>query len=133
MNKQSLSYISLACVFVLGCLFVFFGTTINAKTMQVIENTSIAVSSGVSIQNFINPILGVIAKGYITNVPSWVAKTSVILGIFLSYISLYIGMCIYSKKPIGIFLTKSYWMYFKPVITGEQKKELSYRKRSAKK
>lgn len=112
MNRRYLTYSLLAVFLLIGFFLVLFGVTINGRTMQVIENTSLLVSSGVSIQNFINPIMGVIAKGYITNVAPWIVKVTVVSGILMVYFSLYFGMCLYSERPFTYFVSKDYWLNF---------------------
>ncbi|MND12174.1 hypothetical protein D3C87_378440 [compost metagenome] len=112
MTRNIAVYAGLASLFITGIALFVFGITINGRTMDVIENTSIAVASGESIQQFITPIMGVIAKGYITNVPPIIAKTSVVTGLLITYFCIYFVMCRRSNLPLKSLFTKAYWTDF---------------------
>ena len=112
-NKQKIwPYFCLIITFLIGLSLLFFGLTINALTNQVIENTGFALANGMPIQSILKPILGVLAKGYIINVPVWVALTSVFSGILLLYFSAGVLINMKNKLPAFSMFSMAYWRHF---------------------
>lgn len=110
--KTMITYVLSSLFFLIGILMAFFGITINGRVGKVIENTSNAIAMGEDIGTIKGPIMGILANGYLVNVPYSVALFFALSGVLIAYFSIYVILFTKNKLPLRSLFTKKYWLNF---------------------
>lgn len=111
-REQIFIYLAGAVLLIIGISLIFIGTTINNYVSDSIENTGIMVLNGAPASSFIEPVMGLLASGYIVNMSPWVIRIISVLGVILAYIGLH--MIIHCHKGVVLkeLFTRAYWRHF---------------------
>ena len=105
----------------LSVIFIIFGLTVNAQTMNVLNEAVVSVYTGYGLRQFLEPIAGILANGKISLISPALVKFILFVSMITAYISIYKISNRNTGNRLRDIFTGAYWRHldigltYKPV------------------